>query len=140
MDIIENIEYELTTFIRRAVSMDSSDKRIGSLERAPYLLLRQLEEYGPARIRTLADEFKLDISTLSRQTALLESRGWIERTPDPDDRRASLLQISPAGRDMLFSDQRKRIRRYQEMLAEWTPEEREVFARLLSRLSGSLFP
>lgn len=32
-DPIELIEYELTTFIRRAVYLDNSDRKIGHLER-----------------------------------------------------------------------------------------------------------
>jgi hypothetical protein len=38
---IELIEYELTTFIRRAVYLDNSENKIGNLERSAYLLLRQ---------------------------------------------------------------------------------------------------
>lgn len=43
---VELIEYELTTFIRRAVYLDQSEKRTGNLERSSYLLLRQLDEFG----------------------------------------------------------------------------------------------
>lgn len=68
---IELIEYELTTFIRRAVYLDNSENKIGNLERSAYLLLRQLDEFGPARVKELAEAFKLDISTLSRQAAAI---------------------------------------------------------------------
>lgn len=71
---VELIEYELTTFIRRAVYLDQSEKRTGNLERSSYLLLRQLDEFGPARVKELAESFKLDISTLSRQAAALEAK------------------------------------------------------------------
>lgn len=56
---VELIEYELTTFIRRAVYLDQSEKRTGNLERSSYLLLRQLDEFGPARVKELAESFKL---------------------------------------------------------------------------------
>ncbi|MCY8657136.1 MarR family transcriptional regulator, partial [Bacillus spizizenii] len=94
---VELIEYELTTFIRRAVYLDQSEKRTGNLERSSYLLLRQLDEFGPARVKELAESFKLDISTLSRQAAALEAKELIYRFSDPSDGRVSLFTITKLG-------------------------------------------
>ncbi len=105
-DPIELIEYELTTFIRRAVYLDNSDRKIGHLERAAYLLLRQLDEFGPARVKELAESFKLDISTLSRQAAALESKELIQRFSDPSDGRVSLFAITKLGKQRLKADKR----------------------------------
>jgi DNA-binding MarR family transcriptional regulator len=132
---IEQIEYELTTFIRRAVYKDNSENKIGDLERAVYLLLRQLEEFGPARLTTLADSFKLDISTLSRQASAVEAKGLISRFSDPSDRRGSLFQITELGREKLLADKRMRIQRYQDMLKTWSSEEQKLFGELLVRLN-----
>ncbi|MGG1572837.1 MarR family winged helix-turn-helix transcriptional regulator [Fictibacillus sp. NRS-1165] len=134
-DAIERIEYELTTFIRRAAYKDSSENKIGNLERATYLLLRELDEFGPARVKALAESFKLDISTLSRQAAALEEKGLIVRSSDPADGRVSLFSITELGKQKLKKDKRMRLERYQSMLKEWTGEEKELFGTLLNRLN-----
>jgi len=132
---IEQIEYELTTFIRRAVYLDTSDRKIGHLERAPYLLLRELDEVGATRVKELAASFKLDISTLSRQAAALEERKLITRSSDPTDRRVSLLMITEKGKEALEKDKRLRIERYESMLQGWSEKDKETFGILISRMN-----
>lgn len=134
-DPIKLIEYELTTFIRRAVYLDNSDRKIGNLERASYLLLRQLDEFGPARVKELAESFKLDISTLSRQAAALEAKELIQRLSDPSDGRVSLFTITKLGRQRLKADKKMRLDRYERMLDDWSGDEKEMFGRLLLRLN-----
>ncbi|UOQ95633.1 MarR family transcriptional regulator [Halobacillus shinanisalinarum] len=129
------IEYELTTFIRRAVYVDNSENKIGELERPVYLLLRQLDEFGPARVKTLADSFKLDISTLSRQASAIEAKGLIFRCSDPSDGRVSLFKISELGRQKLIADKKMRLERYHNMLKDWSSDEKKLFGELLTRLN-----
>ncbi|MDN4527147.1 MarR family winged helix-turn-helix transcriptional regulator [Fictibacillus fluitans] len=136
---VERIEYELTTFIRRAVYIDNSENKIGNLERASYLILRQLEEFGPARVKELAASFKLDISTLSRQTGTLEGKGLIERSSDPSDGRVSLFTITELGREKLKADKKMRLARYQNMLETWSSKEKELFGELLERMNEAFF-
>lgn len=134
---IKLIEYELTTLIRRAVYLDQN-KKIGKLDRALYLLLRHLEENGPANTKTLANEFKLDISTVSRQTTTLEALGFIQRQTDPKDRRVSFFHITVVGRKNLLEDINMRLSRYNKMLESWSESECEMFGELLIRLNESL--
>ncbi|MFP7168847.1 MarR family transcriptional regulator [Terribacillus sp. 7520-G] len=135
---IERIEYEMTTLIRRAVYKDNSENKIGDLERAVYLLLRELEACGPARLKALADSFKLDISTLSRQAAAVEAKGLIARSQDPNDKRSSIFYITEQGKAKLKEDKKKRIGSYREMLRNWSDEEREIFGELLFRMNEAL--
>ncbi|MCM3772734.1 MULTISPECIES: MarR family winged helix-turn-helix transcriptional regulator [Priestia] len=134
---IELIEYELTTFIRRAVYLDNSENKIGNLERSAYLLLRQLDEFGPARVKELAEAFKLDISTLSRQAAALENKKLISRSSDPSDGRVSLFNITTRGKQMLQTDKQMRLERYHSMLKKWSSEEKELFGKLLMRMNDA---
>jgi DNA-binding MarR family transcriptional regulator len=134
---IEQIEYEMTTFIRIATYVDHSDKKVGIFERATYLLLRELDLLGSARLKTLADHLKLDISTVSRQAASLESKGLIERLADPSDGRATLFHLTEMGKEKLAMDKKIRLSRYNQWLEEWTEEECEIFTKLLSRLNSA---
>ena len=135
---IEHIEFELTTLIRRAVYLDISDKKIGHLERAVYLLLRHLDEFGPCRLKELAETFNLDISTLSRQASAIEAKGYISRFSDPADGRVSLFKLTERGRKTLITDKKMRIERYHVMLGNWSNEEKEIFGELLKRMNEAL--
>ncbi|WP_050180262.1 MarR family winged helix-turn-helix transcriptional regulator [Domibacillus robiginosus] len=136
---VERIEYELTTFIRRAVYLDNSEKKIGNLERSAYLLLRQLDEFGPARVKELAESFKLDISTVSRQAAALEAKELIIRFSDPADGRVSLFTVTKLGKQKLKADKKMRLKRFESITGEWTADEKESFGELLIRLNEAFF-
>jgi len=136
---VELIEYELTTFIRRAVYMDNSEKKVGNLERSAYLLLRHLDEFGPARVKELADSFKLDISTVSRQAAALEAKELIIRFSDPSDGRVSLFTTTKLGKQKLKADKKMRLKRFEGILNEWSDAEKEMFGGLLLRMNEAFF-
>ncbi|MCR8849389.1 MarR family transcriptional regulator [Rossellomorea sp. SC111] len=134
---IKRIEYELTSLIRKAVFRDQSDRKIGILERSAYLLMRQLDEQGPSRLKELAEAFQLDISTLSRQAAALEAKKLIQRFSDPSDGRVSLFDLTEQGKEKLAIDSRMRLEWYEGMLEGWSDEEKEVFGELLVRMNGA---
>jgi len=64
--------------------------------------LATLEELGPMRISTLATHESMDPSVATRVVAGLESLGLVERRMDPDDKRASLVDLSDVGRRQLL--------------------------------------
>ncbi|KPL58531.1 MarR family winged helix-turn-helix transcriptional regulator [Rossellomorea vietnamensis] len=134
---IKRIEYELTTLIRKAVFRDQSDRKIGILERSAYLLMRQLDEQGPSRLKQLAEAFQLDISTLSRQAAALEAKKLIQRFSDPSDGRVSLFDLTERGKEKLALDSRMRLEWYEGLLEGWSDEEKNVFGELLVRMNGT---
>src|ERR1700730_6392438 len=93
---LETIGVELAILHRRLTSI-TTYKKIGNLERSEYLLLDQITSHGSAGVKTLADEFNLDISTVSRQAATLKKKGYVYKIPDPLDKRAYSFQITDLG-------------------------------------------
>lgn len=126
------VEHQVAILVRRAAL---ASRRSGELDRAVYLLLRRLRDGGPAGVKSIAEEFHLDVSTVSRQVTAMEAKGLIGRTPDPDDHRASALTLTEAGHEALEREQDCRMSRYRRLLAEWSEEERQVFGKLLTRLN-----
>ncbi|MCU1405858.1 MAG: MarR family transcriptional regulator [Glaciihabitans sp.] len=51
------------------------------------------------RLSVLAGHANSSLSRLSRATTRLETRGWVQRTPDPDDGRYTRAILSDAGQD-----------------------------------------
>lgn len=134
---LEMIELELAILIRRSTYL-SSNKKLGNLDRSAYLLLRRIANLGPAGVKVLAGEFQLDISTISRQTAALEQKGYLYRIPDPLDGRAYTLQITELGTQVYKEHKQARLDRLTEILNDWSDEERETFGKLLKKYNLSL--
>jgi DNA-binding MarR family transcriptional regulator len=52
---------------------------------------------GPERMKPLSEKLGRDATTVSRQVAGLEEAGLVERSPCPDDGRATVVAITKAG-------------------------------------------
>src|SRR4051794_34610624 len=64
-------------------------------------VVHMVKEHGPLRLTALAEAAMLDASTVSRHVQHLEAAGHLARTPDPADRRATLIEVSESGRALL---------------------------------------
>jgi len=130
------VERELM-FLGRALEALQRKRRY-PLERAQFIILRTLSEGGATTVGGLARVLLLDDSTMTRQVAALEGKGLVKRTPNPADRRAGSIAATARGealmQDMLAL-RRERVGRY---IADWRPDEREIFGRLLGRLNAEL--
>ncbi|MFL6561831.1 MAG: MarR family winged helix-turn-helix transcriptional regulator [Bacillus sp. (in: firmicutes)] len=133
---LEMIELELAILIRRTTS-NSINKKFGNLDRSAYLILRRIAERGAIGVKVLAEEFQLDISTISRQAAALEHKAYLYRIPDPLDGRAYSLQITEQGTKELFDYKQARLERITELVEDWSDEERELFGKLLEKFNRS---
>lgn len=132
---VERIEYQIAIFLRRVIM---SNRKFGGLDRSAYLLLRQLKENGSVGVKALADEFHLDISTVSRQVSALESKRYIERFSDENDRRVSNLRLTDVGLEKLEEAKGERTERFGQLLADWSAADVQKFGELLSRLNKTL--
>jgi DNA-binding MarR family transcriptional regulator len=131
---IETITLELANLARRLTSM-TTYKKNGSLDRSAFLLLHQIITKGSAGVKALAEEFNLDVSTVSRQSAALEQKGYVSRIPDPLDGRAFSLQITALGERELNEDRQERLARISQLLKHWSEEERITFGELLAKFN-----
>lgn len=63
--------------------------------------LQALERLGPCKVGELADAVDLAPSSASRLSDRLAEAGLITRSVAPDNRRATQLDLTPAGRDLV---------------------------------------
>jgi DNA-binding MarR family transcriptional regulator len=100
-----------------------------------YAVLDALDE-SPVRTQAaLADAIGADKTRIIPTLDELQQRGFIERRPDPDDRRVRLLEITPAGRDVRDAVQAAIRHAEGRWLTELTSEEQRIFLRAVERLS-----
>ncbi|WP_086727961.1 MarR family winged helix-turn-helix transcriptional regulator [Streptomyces carpinensis] len=131
---VETIHREMTVFARRARA--SAGRMHPELSLVSYTLLGHLEERGGCRATDLAAHYALDKSTVSRQVAVLERSGLIERRQDPEDHRVQVLHLTDAGRQILAQVTESRRAAFQERLTEWPQEDLERFAAYLTRYNA----
>jgi DNA-binding MarR family transcriptional regulator len=133
------IEQQMTVLLRRVqrIHLSTSDGDM-TLERSAYGIMCQLADEGPQRLGALAAAFGLDPSTITRQVKSLEDAGLAARTTDATDRRASILDLTDEGREILDSTRLHRRTRLYEAMSDWTPAERAEFGRLLERFNAAV--
>jgi len=111
-----------------------------AVDYSAFPILKLLSHQGPLRVSALAHALGLDASTVSRHAHQLEDRGLLERTDDPDDRRASQVALSELGGTCLVQAFESRRHVISNALDGWTDEERETLRVLVHRLVQSLAP
>ena len=108
------------------------------LDPAMMFVLHQVQAYGSLRVSELASCLGLDTSTASRHVRSLEDGGYLARTGDPGDRRASRVRVTPRGRGALTRAMRARAAVVDRAIADWPDDDRATLARLMTRLAESL--
>ena len=90
------LEHEMGVLVRRIRRVIAERARMVHPDLSPvaYSMLMALNDYGPRRASDLVELFKVDKGAVSRQVQSLLELGLIERTPDPEDRRAAILAIT----------------------------------------------
>jgi DNA-binding MarR family transcriptional regulator len=110
----------------------------GHIDPAMMFVLHQIQANGSLRVSELAGCMGLDASTASRHVRNLEDGGYLARTGDPGDRRASRVRLTPKGRGALSRALRARALVVDRAIANWPDEDRATLASLMTRLADSL--
>lgn len=71
------------------------------LTNGQFSLMMSLNRPEPAPMGPVATLLAIDQTTLTAALKPLERRGWVNIMPNPRDRRARLLSLTPSGRAML---------------------------------------
>lgn len=99
-----------------------------------FRVLTTLDEHGPASQATLGRRSGIHLSDLVAALNELEERAYVERSPDPEDRRRNVITITAAGRRQLRRLEKQVAEIQDQLLAPLSPEERDELVRLLARL------
>jgi DNA-binding MarR family transcriptional regulator len=133
------IEQQMTILLRRTqrIHFTTASGEV-ELDRSGYGIMCRLHDDGAQRLSALAHAFGLDPSTITRQVQALEANQLVQRQADPNDRRASILDLTVEGREVLVETRERRRAWLQAALDDWSPEDLEEFGRLLEKFNGSI--
>ncbi|MFE2494175.1 MarR family winged helix-turn-helix transcriptional regulator [Streptomyces scopuliridis] len=100
-------------------------------------VLTLLDRHGEMRMSRLAELLAVDMSVTSRHVAHAAERGWIERSPDPADKRSRILRLTPAGVELINELARRTTEMFARTLDDWTDDEVGQLVTMLARLRSS---
>ena len=138
-------QYTLITLFLQAAS-EMVDELVERLAAAGYSDIRPAHsrvfeniEADGTRLTELAERARMTHPSMSELVAGLERLGYVERVPDPDDGRARLVRLTPAGRAL----QRRALRELDRIEKSWLerlggPVGTELPAALTRALASSL--
>jgi DNA-binding MarR family transcriptional regulator len=86
----------------------------------------------------LAAALDVDQMTVSGIVSRLEKRGLIERTPDPNDSRAKLAKLTPAGLELVTEAKNVGRALYENVLAGISPADRDAMTANLRLIRDNL--
>ena len=116
---------------------DHNGRRLG-LTRAQCRTLGYLARNEGINQAGLADLLEIRPMTLVRQIDRMEEAGWIERRPDPSDRRARRLYLTAKARPVLGRIWAVANETRDEALAKLSPAEAVALIDLLDRVHATL--
>lgn len=139
-DDLATIEQSLRALVRwsRKHSSVLAHELHQGLDLTALAILSFVVEHPNSRMSEIADLLRLDPSNASRQIALLERIGLLERTPDPTDRRSALLAPTPRGGQVLRTASSDSRAFMEKVFADWPDDELATLATLLARVVASV--
>lgn len=99
-------------------------------------VLRVLQERGPLELSLVAAEAVLLLSSLTRMIGPMVAEGLISRSTPPEDRRKSIVAITPAGLALVQAHAAQSAAILDRIEAEFGPVRLEQLLDLLEELQG----
>ncbi|HVV12726.1 MarR family transcriptional regulator [Amycolatopsis sp.] len=126
-----------TMGLRQRLHREMSDANGISL--TDYEVLVVLDERGRTRMSELALMLGSTKSRLSHQVGRMEDAGYVQRVPDPEDKRGVVAELTAAGHDMLDKCAPTHVEGVRTHLIDLlTPEEQTVLGGVFERVQEHL--
>lgn len=135
-----DIEREVRTIVTRVRRRSVENARMidPDLTAPAFGVLLYVFDNGAVRAQEVVEAFGVDKATVSRQIAHLESLGLVARSVDPTDGRAYSVELTAEGRSRVDDLSDKRRSDFIQRLNDWSADDLEQLAELLSRYNASL--
>ncbi|ATB34964.1 MarR family transcriptional regulator [Cystobacter fuscus] len=105
------------------------------LQPAAFHVVRWLHAFGPAHAGAIAEGVAMDKSAVSRLIRDLKEVGLLRAAPDPEDRRATILSLTPLGEKRMKKAFEQKGQVFLQRTAHWSTDELATFAELLRRFN-----
>jgi DNA-binding MarR family transcriptional regulator len=101
-------------------------------------LLQVINGKKGIRPSEIADVQQVHPSLVTRQIRDLEDAGLVNVAADPADRRSCLVTLLPAGSDELRRLEQFGLKRFEQIVRDWEPEDVRTLSDMLGKLRTSM--
>ncbi|MEV1130778.1 MarR family transcriptional regulator [Agromyces sp. NPDC049794] len=101
-------------------------------------VLWDLQHDGPATQQALATRLGVSARNITGLVDALEAGGYVERSPHPTDRRATIVSLATSARRMMRQMQREHAELSAELLGAVAPADRAGFERGVDAIATRL--
>jgi DNA-binding MarR family transcriptional regulator len=123
---------ELRVVLGQLVRRLRAENRLGLTQSA---VIGRLERRGPLTVSELAAAESVRPQSMAQTVGDLETRGLVVRTPDPNDGRRALVELTDDGRETLEADRRQREGWLARAIAEdFSPGEQAALVEAVAML------
>ncbi|MGN6558469.1 MAG: MarR family winged helix-turn-helix transcriptional regulator [Solirubrobacterales bacterium] len=98
-------------------------------------VLGRLDREGPQSVSDLAGKERMRPQSMAQTVSDLEAEGLIERNPDPNDRRRTLLSLTESGRTRILDSRRRREGWLVRAIEDFPEEDQATVERAVVLLS-----
>lgn len=130
---------EAWSHLSRQISSEIKEYPL-AIPRSQVYLLRLLDRRGALSMSDLAGSLGITMSGCTAQVDRLADAGWVERRRSFTDRRVVLVDVSPAGRQMLAEIRETRARILARYLTRLNADEILMLTSLLERTAEAIAP
>ncbi|GAA1571346.1 MULTISPECIES: MarR family winged helix-turn-helix transcriptional regulator [Kribbella] len=102
------------------------------------LVMMQLWEHGPRTQTELVRALDSDSATMTRTVRRLEDAGFVRRRPSPSDKRATIIEATPAGHGVRREVERIWARLESSAVGDLTPAQQSEAIEVLRLLEANL--
>lgn len=117
---------QLVVAVHRLVRSLRQAASVRRLQPTQMLVLSELAMHGPMRIGEIAVRALCSQPTATTVVTGLEAAGLVHREPDPADGRATIVELTGSGREMIISMAHGEAELLSDRLAQLTPSEQEL--------------
>lgn len=136
----ESEKKTLNAFIKLMRATESMNNRLNrhlaeaDLTLSQFGTLEVLHHLGPLNQRAIGEKLLKSGGNITMVIDNLEKCGYVKRKPDPDDRRAVLIHLTPQGKTFIEDFFPKHLEKIKEEFNVLTESEKETLAEICKKL------
>ena len=137
-ELTETIRQLIDVITTRSMRERAHFVKTSGLSMPQFGILMHLYYSNNCGISHLGEHMDISAPAASQLVDRLVQHGLVERTEDPNDRRAKQLTLTPKGRELIETGLTARTRWVEELVRSLKPEDYDQVAATLSKLTEAV--
>ena len=103
--------------------------------RSDFFVLDHLWSHGPLPVSVIGRKVLLTSGSITSAIDRMENRGFVLRNRNPDDRRISMIELTPLGRELIETNTVRHAELLEDLVSQLSGAEKSQLANILRNLA-----